>query len=104
MADPQQQQIQIRIDESKMQTAYANTIRTTTTGEELVLDFGLNLPAQGPQGEQAMIFSVGARVILNWAGAKRLLGSLSQAVKQYEDANGEIQLEPGMGGQTRPNQ
>ena len=43
-----QQQVQLRIDESKMNTTYANTIRTSTTNDELVMDFGLNLPMQHP--------------------------------------------------------
>jgi len=39
MADntQQQQQVQLRIDESKMHSTYANTIRTSTTGDEVVL-------------------------------------------------------------------
>ena len=88
-----QQQIQIRVDESHMHTCYSNTIRTTTTADEVVLDFGLNLPAQGPQGQQAMIFTVGSRVVLNWSGAKRLISSLGQVVKAYEDQFGTIELE-----------
>lgn len=90
-----QQQVQIRVDESHMTTSYSNTIRTTTTADEVVLDFGLNLPAQGPQGQQAMIFSVGSRVVLNWSGAKRLISSLGQVVKAYEDQFGTIQIEQG---------
>jgi hypothetical protein len=89
------QQVQIRVDESHMHTCYSNTIRTTTTADEVVLDFGLNLPAQGPQGQQAMIFSVGSRVVLNWSGSKRLITSLAQVVKAYEDQFGPIQIEQG---------
>ena len=47
---PQQgdsRQVQLRIDESKMNTTYANTIRTSTTQDEVVLDFGMNLPMAG---------------------------------------------------------
>ena len=89
------QQVQIRVDESRMTTSYSNTIRTTTTADEVVLDFGLNLPAQGPKGEQAMIFAVGSRVVLNWSGAKRLIGSLGQVVKAYEDQFSPIDVEQG---------
>lgn len=98
MTDPQQgqqQQVQIRIDESKMGTTYANTIRTATTGDEMVLDFGLNLPQQQGQGQQpVMNFQIGSRVILNWQSAKRLLGSLNQAVAAHERNFGEIDLSP----------
>ncbi len=96
MADdqqPQQQQIQLRIDESKMSTGYANTIRTSTTSDEVVLDFGVNLPMQGPDGQPVLSFNVGNRVIMNWSGAKRLAISLGQVIRQYEERHGEIQLQ-----------
>ena len=73
MADtPQQQQVQLRIDESKMHTTYANTIRTSSTMDEVILDLGLNIPMQMPNQPPSMTFSVGSRVVMNWAGAKRL--------------------------------
>ena len=93
MSDPQTQQVQLRIDESKMSTTYANTIRSATTLDEVVLDFGFNLPVQGTQNAPpSMMFSIGSRVILNWAAAKRLSGTLQQAVAAYEEHNGEIDL------------
>jgi len=89
----QQRQVQLRIDESKMATTYANTIRTTPTQDEVVLDFGMNLPAPGQdQNVTTIVFSVGSRVVLNWAGAKRLAITLGNAVRQYEERNGEIKL------------
>jgi len=92
-----QQQIQLRIDESKMSTCYANTIRTSTTPEEVILDFGMNVPMQGPNGEPVLNFAVGSRVVMNWSGAKRLAMSLVNVVRQYEQANGEIQTQPRQG-------
>ena len=93
--DPQSQQVQLRIDESKMATTYANTIRTSTTQDEIVLDFGINLPQQtGQDGKVSMIFSVGSRIVMNWVGAKRLAASLAQAVGGYEERFGEIDLNP----------
>lgn len=99
MADQpqQQQQVQLRIDESRMNTTYANTIRTSTTGDEVVLDFGINLPMPTQDNSPALLFSVGSRVVLNWRGAKRLAISLGQVIQQFERANGEIQLEPQQG-------
>jgi hypothetical protein len=96
----QQRQVQLRIDESKMATTYANTIRTSTTPDEVVLDFGVNLPVPS-QGEQTpvIMFSVGSRVVMNWRGAKRLAISLGQVIRQFEERHGEIPLgnpgEPG---------
>lgn len=85
-------QIQLRIDESKMVTTYANTIRTSTTADEVVLDFGINLPVPGPDNQPALVFTIGNRTVMNWAGAKRLAISLGQVVRQYEERNGEINL------------
>ena len=89
----QQRQVQIRIDESRMATTYANTIRTSTTQDEVVLDFGLNMPTQTQDGKPAMQFNVGSRVVMNWVGAKRLMMSLQQIIGQYEQQMGEIQLQ-----------
>jgi hypothetical protein len=95
MADQNnQQQIQLRIDESRMRTTYSNTIRTTTTPDEVVLDFGMNMPMPGQDNRPMILFDVGSRVVLNWRGAKRLAMSLGQVVRQYEQANGEIPLNP----------
>ena len=90
---PQERQIQLRIDESKMSTTYANTIRTSTMPDEMVMDFGLNMPSPTPDGQGMLVFAVGSRVIMNWSAAKRLAISLGQAVRQYEEANGEIKLQ-----------
>ncbi len=102
MADERpQQQVQIRVDESKMHVTYANTIRTTTTADEIIMDFGLNLPVQqGPGEPMSMHFGVGARVVMNWQGAKRLMMSLQQAVGAYEQNFGVIELAP-QGGQRK---
>jgi hypothetical protein len=93
--NPQQQQVQIRVDESKMVTSYANTIRTSTTADEIILDFGINMPTQGGQDQQVqMLFAVGSRVVMNWVGAKRLAASIAQAVNAYEQRFGEIDMNP----------
>jgi len=90
----QQQQVQLRIDETKMVTTYANTIRTSNTNDELIMDFGLNMPMQAPGQPPMVVFSVGSRVVMNWAGAKRLAMSIGGAVRQYEERFGEIDINP----------
>ena len=89
---PETKQVQLRIDESKMSSTYANTIRTSTTQDEVVLDFGMNLPVPGPDNNPVLVFNVGSRVVMNWAGAKRLAISLGQVVRQFEERNGEINI------------
>ncbi len=88
----QQRQIQLRIDESKMSTTYANTIRTSTMPDEMILDFGMNLPMPTQDNQPVLVFNVGSRVVMNWGAAKRLAISLGQAVRGYEEQNGEIKL------------
>ena len=91
----QQQQVQIRMDESKMASTYANTIRTSTTQDEVVLDFGFNLPIQQAADQPVMMnFAIGSRVIMNWQGAKRLMMNLQQLIANYENAMGPIELAP----------
>jgi len=94
MAENQEnKQVQLRIDESKMSSTYANTIRTSTTQDEVVLDFGMNLPQPGADNNNPiLVFNVGSRVVMNWAGAKRLAISLGQVVRQYEERAGEINI------------
>ena len=50
------------------------------------------MPTQDNQ--PAMLFTVGSRVVMNWRGAKRLAISLGQVIRQFEERNGEIQLNP----------
>lgn len=90
--NPETKQVQLRIDESRMTSCYANTIRTSTTNDEVVLDFGMNLPVPGQNNEPVLVFNVGSRVVMNWGGAKRLAISLGQVVRQFEERNGEINI------------
>ncbi|GJM19900.1 MAG: hypothetical protein DHS20C14_21130 [Phycisphaeraceae bacterium] len=93
-----QQQVQLRIDESKTNTAYANMFRTTPTSDEVLLDAGLHVPAQGQDGSPAIVFAIGHRTVMSWGGAKRLVMQLGQLVRSYEERYGEIPVQ-GSGGQ-----
>ena len=88
-----QQQVQLRIDESKTHTAYANMFRTTPTSDEVLLDAGLHVPAQGQDGAPAIVFSVGQRTVMTWTGAKRLVMQLGQLIRNYEERFGEIPVQ-----------
>jgi hypothetical protein len=82
----------LRIDESDMDTAYTNTIRSSSTIDEVILDFGMNLPVAGKQDE--LVFKVRQQSVMNWRCAKRLALTLSNMVRQHEDRFGEIELNP----------
>ena len=90
-----QQQVRLRVDERDMATAYANGFRTNGTPEEVILDFGLNLPTPqaDPKATPEMVFKVTERVILNYYSAKRLAITLSQVIRRHEDQFGELELE-----------
>lgn len=98
MSEQNNQQIQLRIDESRMRTSYANTIRTSTTPDEVIMDFGVNMPTPTPDNKPMLVFDVSSRIVMNWRGAKRLAITLGQVIRQYEQANGEINLNNNAGG------
>jgi hypothetical protein len=91
-----QRQVQLRIAEQDMTTSYANAFRTNATPEEVVMDFGLNLPAQAAKGgEPQMDFRLNQRVILNYYSAKRLAMALSRLIHHHEEQFGVIELDAG---------
>jgi len=95
-------QVRLRIDQSDLHTCYANAFRTNATAEEVIVDFGLNqvVSAQRPQNEGSgeegpsgeIVFQLSNRVILNYYSAKRLVLTLGQLIRRYEDQFGELKL------------
>ncbi len=90
-----QQQVQLRIDETGLQTTYANAFRTNGTAEEVILDFGLNLvgPPTQPQATPQILFKVNQRVVMNYYSVKRLAITLSQLIRRHEEQFGELELD-----------
>ena len=87
-----QQQIQqtLIVDDSKVNAAYANFCRVSSTPEELILDLGLN-PNPYAQGEVTV--PVSQRIIMNHFTAKRLLSALSMALQRHEQAFGVLETD-----------
>lgn len=88
----------VRVDERNMATSYANAYRTHPTPEEVIIDLGINMVTQVPEGakEKAdgqITFTVGNRVIINYHTAKRLAITLGQIVRMREEQFGEIKLD-----------
>jgi len=94
-ATPQPQEVRLRLDEQKLRVSYANAFRTNATGEEVMLDFGVNLVnSLVPQGSQPeMVFQIGERIILNYYTAKRLALMLGQIIRRHEEQFGELELD-----------
>jgi len=82
---PDQQQIQIKISDDKLQINYSNYIRVAHSAEEFVLEL---LSVYPPQG------SMIARAAISPAHAKRLAKVLNENVETYEKQYGEIKETP----------
>ncbi len=89
-----QQQVRLRLDETKMTTCYANAFRTNGTAEEVMLDFGINLMnPQAQQAQQEIVFQVTDRIVMNYFSAKRLAITLGQIIRRHEEQFGELELD-----------
>jgi hypothetical protein len=100
---PQQQRIQVQIDDAKAMASYANFCRVTGTPEELIIDFGLN---PQPVGVPTQPIVITQRIITNFFTAKRMLHALQLTVQRHEATFGVLEtdvqkrIRPGlMGGQ-----
>ena len=84
---------QVIIDERDLQMVYANAYRIHAA-DEVVIDLGYNMPNPNPtqQGQQQVLYKGTHRVIMSYANAKRVAGSLVQLIKRYEQQFGEIKL------------
>ena len=80
----------VELDESPVNSCYANFCRVTGTPEELIVDFGLNTQ---PVGVPEKPVRVAQRIILNHFTAKRLLGALSMSVQRHEAAFGVLETD-----------
>jgi len=89
-AQPQQQHVQIQVDESKADTAYTNFCRVTGTPEELIIDFGLNSQIGNIP---ALPVGISDRVVMSFYTAKRLLYALKTTIDRHEQVFGQIELD-----------
>lgn len=88
-------QVRLRIDEREMTTSYANGFRANGTAEEVMIDFGLNMPVvqTTEKATPEILFKVTDRVVLNYYSAKRLAITLSQVIRRHEEQFGELELD-----------
>ena len=91
-AQDEQPQIQLQMDDREMRTIYANGFRTSTTPEEVFLDFGLNVPVVFGQteGQPEYQMKLDTRVILNYSAARRLVQSLTPLIRRLEEQLSEL--------------
>ena len=87
---PQQQRVQIQVDDSNALANYANFCRVTGTPEELIIDFGLN---PQPIGVPTQAIPISQRIITNFYTAKRMLHALSLTVQRHEATFGVLEID-----------
>jgi hypothetical protein len=90
-------------DDAQMKTSYANVCNVASTGEEIVLLFGVNQAWRTGQREIAVQLS--DRLILSPFAAKRLAGLLGDALREYERGFGPLPpgTEAAPGTRAQPN-
>ncbi|MBU0624932.1 DUF3467 domain-containing protein [Patescibacteria group bacterium] len=79
---PNQQQLQVKADDSTLRGAYANNMQVAHTKEEFIIDFMNLFPP---------VATLNARVIVSPGHMKRMLAVLTENVKHYEEAFGQIE-------------
>jgi hypothetical protein len=80
--------LQLRFDQAE--TTYANLAVLTTTPEEVVLNFGVNVTPL--TADHHVNVQISDRIIMTYATAKRLALTLSNVIRRYEAARGVIEL------------
>jgi hypothetical protein len=80
-------QPRLTVDETGVSTSYANFFLVSASADEVMLLFGI----RSPDGARAKVED---RIALTPANAKRVLLTLSQTLKRYEDTFGIIDLTP----------
>ncbi len=81
---PNQQQINIKIDDATLKGVYSNAMGVSHSKEEFVLDF-MNVYAHQRAGV------VSARVITSPGHMKRIYKALEENIKKYEGKFGKIE-------------
>ena len=81
---------QVELDDSNVETLYANFCRVTGTPEELIIDFGLN---SQPYGNPEEALDVKQRLVTNYYTAKRMLHALQMSIARHEQAFGVLETD-----------
>lgn len=90
-----QRRVRMQVEERNLSPIYANAFRTNSTTEEMVLDFGVNLPnpAAAESSQPDVLFVIHSRVVLNYYSAKRLALTLGQHIRRHEEQFGELEID-----------
>jgi hypothetical protein len=83
--------MQVKWDDSKLSTSYANVCNVMSTREEVVLMFGVNQAWHG--GQKEVTVELTDRIIVSPHAAKRLSVLLEKLLKQHEERFGPLNLQ-----------
>lgn len=80
----------INWDVSKMRSVYANVCSVSSTGEEVVMLFGLNQTWN--RGQQVVSVKLSDRIVISPTAGKRLALALQGVIKEYEKRWGPLNI------------
>lgn len=89
---PQGQQIQVPIDNTKMESLYINFFQVTSSPDEVFLDAGTYVPLVTPTGPEPVHLT--HRLVMNFVTAKKLAEVLRVVVARHEQAFGVVEVDP----------
>jgi len=91
-ADPQR--VDLKIQQTGVDTVYVNSFKHHPTPEEFMLDLGVNRlePTGNADKPLEVHFNVNSRLVMNYHTAKRLAIAMGSVVKRYEDRFGELDV------------
>jgi hypothetical protein len=81
MNQPNQQNVNVKIEDAVLKGSYSNNMQVSFTGEEFVLDFMNLFPPQG---------IVCSRVFMSPGHMKRMVVALGGSLKKYEEQFGTV--------------
>ena len=88
--DDQQARSTLNLRQDRAETHYANLAMLTSTPEEVVMHFGLNISP--PTQERQVNAEITTRVVMSYASAKRLALTLGNVIQRYESQRGVIDV------------
>jgi hypothetical protein len=89
---PAVREAQLRWDDQKMATTFANVVNIQSTREQVDLFFGTN-QTWNAANEKTLTIELSNRIILSPFAAKRLSVALDNVMREYESRYGALQVE-----------
>jgi Protein of unknown function (DUF3467) len=90
--DAPARETQLRWDDQKMATSFANVVNIQSTREQVDLFFGTN-QTWNAANEKTLTIELSNRIILSPFAAKRLSVALNGVMREYESRYGQLDVE-----------